>query len=170
MTESLYASIAKVIWLDFQDESIYSQVASGAIENVDISIDDIAESLSGRTLVSGEAPIDIEAELSELGWLSQDAFLVEPLIRAFLNYSLSADGLGIESLSMWLSPEVMDAILHKRNTHIVHTFLTSGKDTVIMVYGALHFQWVYDLLKADNPDWHIVRVDPLYPYSYPYVK
>lgn len=64
-----------------------------------------------------------------------------------------------------MDPQVMDVVLHKRNEHIVDTLISQQEGTgIVLVYGALHFQGVYSLLRANDPSWHIDSIEPRYPY------
>ena len=61
--------------------------------------------------------------------------------------------------------QLMDVLLHSRNAHIVDTLYkeTNGSG-VVLVYGALHFQGVYELLRARDPSWRVDSIEPRYPY------
>ncbi len=63
------------------------------------------------------------------------------------------------------TPELFMAILHDRNVHIVSTLEADNHTHFVLIYGALHFQGIYDLLKTHDPNWKIISIEPLYPYS-----
>ncbi len=59
-----------------------------------------------------------------------------------------------------------EVILRKRNEHVVDTLIREKSASgVVLVYGALHFQGMYDLLLARDPSWHIDSIEPRYPYK-----
>lgn len=66
MTKTLYENFASLFGLASQDNSIYTGVASGSLQNVDISLDDIMN-LIGTGMISPTAePLDLEAEIATL--------------------------------------------------------------------------------------------------------
>ena len=163
MTGTLYAKFASTLGLQAQDQRLYTGVLSGSIENVDISIDDIMKLVGTGIVTPIREPLDIEAELSSVDFSNQ-WFLLSPLLRAVLNYSIKNDG-SLESMAELLSPELFTAILHDRNVHIVSRLEADTHSHFALVYGALHFQGIYTLLRSHDSNWKILSISPLYPYS-----
>lgn len=58
-----------------------------------------------------------------------------------------------------------DAILTSRNQKIVDTYREKNASHAIMLYGALHFEGIYSLLKAYDPKWNIKNFEAMYPYQ-----
>ena len=86
-------------------------------------------------------------------------------MRSMLNFFLRNNS-SLDSLASGFSPEVFDVILHDRNAFIVKTLEADTQKNIVLVYGALHFQGIYDLLKTHDPKWKILSVESLYPYSF----
>jgi hypothetical protein len=63
-----------------------------------------------------------------------------------------------------LDQDLISAILDRRNTHLVTLFKQRNDTKAVFVYGALHFDGVYALLKSQDPNWNIIDFSPLYPY------
>ena len=80
-------------------------------------------------------------------------------MNASLRYSLSSDGL----LDM-LDEKTVEALLDKRNRIVVDTFLENDTKNAVFLYGALHFDGMYALLKSKDARWKIESHEPLYPY------
>ena len=69
ITKTLYENFSTLFGLASQDDVLYEHVASGSLQNVDISLDDIMNLIgTGGIAASGslEAPIDLEAEIATL--------------------------------------------------------------------------------------------------------
>jgi hypothetical protein len=167
MTETLYDRFASQMWLVAQDQFLYARLATGSVRNVDISLDVLMWRV-GTGARSSVPPIDLEAELAQFDAFS-DGLLMAPFFRAVLNY-LIAHNTFLDSYTSVFTPEVADIILHDRNEYIVETLLSDPSDRIVIVYGALHFQWVYELLRSEDAGWKITDIEQFYPYSFPYVK
>ena len=108
-------------------------------------------------------PIDMEMELSSLDKNSQ-GFLLPLLMRAILDYFIKNDG-SLDNMTASFPPELFRAILHDRNSHIVSTLEADDHLHFALVYGALHFQGIYEILRSHDPNWKILSITPIYPYS-----
>lgn len=86
-------------------------------------------------------------------------------MRSMLNFFLKNDG-SIDTLTSGFPPQVFNAILHDRNAFIVKKLEADSQKNIVLVYGAMHFQGIYDLLKSHDPNWKILSVESLYPYSF----
>jgi hypothetical protein len=89
--------------------------------------------------------------------------LFQYIIRWVLNLSLRT-ATDSDILIETLDPDLMWAILDARNRHLVSTFRERWDTKAVFVYGALHFDGVYALLKSQDPNWNIIDFSPLYPY------
>lgn len=113
--------------------------------------------------LSRTEPIDIEAELSSLDRNSH-GFLLPLLMRAVLDYFIKNNG-SLDNMIVSFPPELFRAILHDRNVHIVSTLEADDHLHFALVYGALHFQGIYEILRSHDPNWKILSITPIYPYS-----
>lgn len=159
-----YIDLADSLGMTAQDESLFDGIGKKQLKNVDISIDDIVTlSLSGGSMLSGEAiPVDMSAELAKIP-LRWEGTLFAYMMRSLMNLTLKyTSSLDISSLGM--DPRLFDTIVEKRNKYVVDSYIASGHQKVVFLYGALHFQGMYDLLRRSNPDWNILTLEPLYPY------
>lgn len=64
-THTLYPTLAKSLSLVAQDDSLYAGIASGSLQNVDLSLDAIVEYIGTGVSVPA-LPRDIEAELMRI--------------------------------------------------------------------------------------------------------
>lgn len=160
-----YTTMANIIGMVAQNNSLFSWIKKEAIKNVDISIDDIVSlTASWKTLsqIHTSAPVDIEAELASFSSLTHNQ-VFSYIVRSIMNFSLKNND-SLDLIASGIDPDLMDTILTKRNSHVVNDFLKGKDQKVIFLYGGLHFQWMYELLKARNPKWKILSIEPRYPY------
>ncbi len=158
-----YESMANALGMVAQDKSLFSGLKKESLKNVDISIDDIVSlTSSSSTLSSSDAPIDLEAEFAKLPSFADNS-LFAYMMQAVMNFSLKYDT-SFDLLSSGIDSGLLDTILSKRNHYVVDTFIKGSDQKVVFLYGGLHFQGMYDLLKIANPEWKILAVEARYPY------
>ena len=167
-TETLYDTVALLAWLESQsNESLYAGISTGALVSVDLSIDDIVNLIGDtQSTVSGEI-VDIERDLSQAleGIGTQEQSLLALSFRALLSWSLK-NSWDIESaLMQWDKAGVFRAIIEKRNDPIVKYIQEHPGQKIAIVYGALHFNWVYAELQKLNANWKIQSIESIYPYK-----
>lgn len=166
-TETLYDTIALLTGFEAQDnDTLYAWVSTGSITSVDVSIDDIVWLIGDSApLVSWEIP-DIERELSGAlqGITDKDKKLLSYSFRGILNWTLKSSGDIENALMEWDKAGVFRAIIEKRNDPIVEYIRTHPGQKIAIVYGALHFNWVYAWLQRLSPNWKIVDIVHTYPY------
>lgn len=102
-------------------------------------------------------------EFKSLRDTSNNAWALSYIFRSILNasirYSLSPD-----AMFETLGPETMQALLDRRNQKVVDTHSEKDTKNSVFLYGALHFEGIYSLLKSRDPRWRIVSHEPIYPY------
>ncbi len=164
MTKTLYSNFSTLFGLVSQNDDLYEGIAPWNIQNVDISLDDIMGLIGTGTRIPEVSPVDIEAELAMLQW-SEKWPLLAPFMRSVLNFLLKNEG-SIDVFASGFPSEVFNTILHDRNEYIVATLESDSHKNIVLVYGALHFQGIYDLLRSHDSNWRILSVEALYPYSF----
>ncbi len=164
MTHSLYSTLAGSIGLVAQGSGLYTGIPAWSLQNGDISIDTIISLIGTGNQVPESTPIDLENELRNITERT-DNFLFGPLIRAFLNFLLRSGG-DIDLPMETLPGKLYHTILYERNLHLVNAIEASDQKNIVLVYGALHFEGIYSLLRSHDPKWSISSIKPLYPYSY----
>lgn len=85
-----------------------------------------------------EPPLDPSKEIQSLR-NAHTGPLFGYIIRGLMNFSLSYV-IGTDIALEAMDPDLRDAILTKRNNHLVETFLSDSTTNVVIVYGALHFE------------------------------
>lgn len=158
-----YDEIARLISLEAQTDRIYESVASGSVSSVDLSIDEIMSLIPPSTSTGETTIVDPSAELARIAEASRGP-LLPYVARALLNLSLRYTHLSDVALDA-LDPSLRQAILDRRNSHIVDTLIASPEQDVVIVYGALHFDGVYTLLQSRDTNWKVTSITPYFPYQ-----
>jgi pheromone shutdown protein TraB len=65
-----------------------------------------------------------------------------------------------------LDPSTVEALLDKRNRIVVDTYIRENPKEAVFLYGALHFDGIFQLLKEQDSRWEIQSLEPLYPYTH----
>ena len=154
-TPTLYSRISDTIGFAPQDNSyLFSGVPTEQRASVDISLDDIVRLASWSILTPQASVVDIEKELENITTLSEhDKLFLHCISRAFFQWALLQSDT-LEKDMFWDSA-LFDVILHTRNQKIIDYIEKHPKQKIAVVYGALHFSWVYDALHTKNPLWKI---------------
>lgn len=53
--------------------------------------------------------------------------------------------------------DIFSVILDDRNLHIVNAIESREDEKIFIIYGLMHFEWVYDILKKRDPNWEIIK-------------
>lgn len=168
-TDDLYDQLALLMWMEAQDNTIlYAWVDTGSLVSVDLSLDDITALLTSGsgTTASGSVP-DIGTIFHEiLPTLSpQEHTLIRYSSRALMNWSLRNSHDIQTAILAWEKAELFSVILDKRNESIIRYVQEHPGEKIAIVYGALHFNGIYEWLQRLSPDWKIVSIKPKYPYD-----
>jgi hypothetical protein len=155
-TPTLYSRISDTLGFVPQDNSyLFSWVPPKQRVSVDMSLDEIVRLASWSTLTPHASVIDIEKELANIPVMDdKNRLFLHFVSRAFFQWALLQSDT-LEKDIFWDSV-LFDVILHTRNQKIIDYIEKNPKQNIAVVYGALHFSWVYDALRDKNPLWHIV--------------
>jgi len=166
-TDTLYNTLALFTGFEAQNnDSLYAWISTGSLVSVDISIDDIVWLMwQHPQIVSWEIRnIEWELSLALKNITDKDQKLLHYMFRGVLNWTLK-NSVDIESTLMdWEQAGLFRAIIEKRNDPIVEYIRTNPGEKIAIVYGALHFNWVYASLQRFSPAWKIVDIGHTYPY------
>lgn len=166
-----YENMSKLYGLTNQDNSKFLWLINDLDYNIDITIDDIMEKYSKEKLISGvqnrtyTQPIDITTEIiNELSQIRENELKVLRYInKSFINVIIKSENLQTAIQSAFTDKELFHVILDKRNEVLSKKIIESQDTKIIITYGLLHFQWVFELLKQNDIKWRIEKIDYLYP-------
>ena len=156
-----YGQIARMFGLTAQEKSLYDGISTGSLISADISIDDIMTVIGTGKVIDDTPPADIATELEKLSLGESPLFHF--IMRGMLNLSLRAST-STDILMDSLDQDLIAVILDRRNAHVVNLFKQRNDTKAVFVYGALHFDGIYTLLRQNDPNWNIIDFSPLYPY------
>ena len=135
--------------------------------NVDISIDEIVEIYESKnpeniqetgSWSNLEKIYNIEEEvLSQLDNLSgKELFLIRYFNQAVINFIMKHDGLRDSILSLTGRDDIFKVILDDRNEFLAENIIESDFKKIYILYGLMHFQWVLEILQANDPSWKVI--------------
>jgi pheromone shutdown protein TraB len=157
-----YDHIAEMIGMRAQGSGLYMDVPQTLQRYPDISVDELISFIGTGSMIARE-PIDVEKTLSLEGITPIWKWMIRESMRALMNISLKTDA-SSDILMEVFPPKLKIAILDKRNEYLVNAYLRESPPEAIFLYGALHFEGVYELLKKSDPSWKIISIQSLYPY------
>jgi hypothetical protein len=161
LSSGTYTDIAGIMGMTSQDNSLYDGVKEEQITHADLSVDDIVSNFTTGA-IRNENPVDISKELSVISaneFGRKWAYILRGVMNASLRYTVSGDG-----LFALLDAQTVEALLDKRNQIVIDTYLRENQPKAILLYGALHFEGMYTILKSQDARWQILTLEPIYPY------
>lgn len=163
LSTGTYSDVAQVIGLVAQDSTLFDGISPSSMTGVDLNLDQIVALMGSGKQASLDPPLDPSLEVGALANMNTGP-LLPYIFRWFLNFTLSS----LSSTDFFLDtldPGIRQAIIEKRNQYVVDTFLSDKNQNVVIVYGALHFEGIYAILRSKDPLWNIVTIKPYYPYK-----
>lgn len=168
--KSLYTNISKLYGLREQRNDEFLKLVNDRDTNVDISIDDIITKYEKRLKENGNQkktapPIDLSPLVNESlkNIWPRELVVFSYLNRGIMNFIMKNSTAQDAIISASGQQDIFATILQDRNEHLANTILESKDDNIFVIYGMLHFEWVYELLQTKNPAWHIAKLEVEYP-------
>lgn len=167
--ENLYASIAKIIGLQEQNNDVlYQNIDKKNLVFPDISVDQVAKLLwEYRDPIIGKnnpiSPRDFDQINNSLS-IPQKWLLQKVMMAVFSSFQKIALNPHYDVYSDEKIQKLMQVILHERNKPVAEYILKNPDKNIAVVYGALHFEGVFDILKQSDSSWSIVSLEPFFPY------
>jgi hypothetical protein len=171
--KNLYKNFSKLYWVTNQDNSIFLWLVNDLDFNVDLNMDEIVtkyeEKINSKPAwvkeFKSKLPIDankiIIDTLSKLN--SRQLKVLVYTNQAILNFIIWSEATQSFLTDNFTNKDLFDVILWKRNEVLSKAIIESKYNNIYITYWLLHFNWVFELLKKDNPKWHIVSQNNLYP-------
>ncbi len=136
--------------------------------SVDLSIDDIVKLMGTGSIIASTGSVeDVESDILELipHMNYQEKIFISWMARGFLNWSLKQS----EDINMIMASSdqsnLFETIIDRRNDKIVEYIITHPKKKIVVVYGALHFNGVYESLQKRDKNWITSKIQSITPYS-----
>jgi pheromone shutdown protein TraB len=58
-------------------------------------------------------------------------------------------------LSLVWNQDLFSVIIDERNEVLAQAIIQSEENNIFVIYGLMHFEWVFNLLKASDSKWEI---------------
>lgn len=169
--EKTYENMSKLYGLVNQNNQLFLWQVNDLDFNVDISIDDVMakyENIKSEAWISTrnyKAPLDawelIGNELSKLN--PRELTVLRYINKSFINMIVKSQWLQQSIQDNFSNKELFAVILDERNKVIADKIITSEDTKIIMTYGLLHFEWIFQILKQHDIKWRIEKIDYLFP-------
>lgn len=167
----LYDNMSKLYDWVAQNNDDFLWIVNNLDFNVDLSMDEVIKIYEEKNMIAnswaiynGEVLdvnqiIDYEFELLN----PREKKLLIEFNKALLNLVIRNDSNVRELLKSNLNSNLSSVILDERNKNLVENINSSEYNKIFIIYWALHFDWVYKLLKENDSEWEIIDTKLLYP-------
>jgi len=159
-----YQNLSTLYGTEAQNNEDFLNIINNKDYNIDLSIDEIMALYNERNILNWSASIneevyDVSEELfSRLSKLNQKQLtLLRFINQAFLNFIMKNDSLRDGIIENFWNTDIFSVILDDRNLHIVNAIESREDEKIFIIYGLMHFEWVYDILKKRDPNWEIIK-------------
>jgi len=169
--KNTYASLSKIYGLINQDNKKFLGLVNGYDFNVDVTIDDIMTQYDAIKTPQSvnplvwDTPVDMSTEIVE--WLAKvwpnKLKVLQYLNRGLINAIIKSDGVQSTIYDNFTNKDLFQVILHNRNLVLASAIEDSKYNHIVTLYGLLHFQWIYEILKNDDIRWRIEKIEYLHP-------
>ena len=168
--KNTYSQMSKLYWLVQQENELFLGLVNDLDYNVDISIDEIIKyyedlKIQNNIYRTYKTPIDVNQmiiqELSKLN--DKELKILRYINKSFVNMIIKNKNLQKIIYDNFTNKELFEIILNKRNEIIAKKIINSPDKNIVMIYGMLHFDWIFDILKQHDIRWKIIKINYLYP-------
>lgn len=165
---NLYENFSKLYGVVAQDNDIFLGLENNKDYNIDLNLDEVMELYHEKTnswsknTASTKAPENMSVLLKEsIEHLSQNQLrALQYINQSLLNFIVKHDALRNSIMERFWNPDIFHVILEERNEHLVEEILRSSDDKIFILYGLMHFEGVFKLLKEKDSRWNIIETSP----------
>lgn len=167
----LYYYMSKLFDWVAQDNNEFLWIVNNLDFNVDLSMDEVMKIYEEKNMQSNSwvlnswEILDVKQKIDyQFDALKpkEKKILVE-INKSFFNLVIRNDSKVRELLKSSLNWDLSSVILDERNKNLVENINSSEYNKIFIIYWALHFDWVYKLLKENDSEWEIIDTKLLYP-------
>jgi len=164
----LYDNFSKLYGVVAQNNEDFLNIENNLDYNIDINIDEIMDIYRQTTALrsdetkssfmqSSEVQDVNSLILEQLAWLSKSQLKVIRYInQSLLNFMIKQEKLRNMIVEKVANQDLFSVILDQRNAHVVSEIQARWDAKIFIIYGLMHFQWVFELLKTQDPNWEII--------------
>lgn len=166
----LYKNLSELYWVSFQNNDDFLWIINDSDFNIDLDISRIIQIYEEKIKSKSKQTknlefIDISSEINKyLTYLTQrEKILMLEINKALLNFVIKNNSIILNNIDSIWNPELFNVILDERNKNLVNELIESNHSKIFVLYWAMHFDWIYKLLKENNNNWTIIDTKLLYP-------
>lgn len=163
----LYDNFSKLYWVVAQDNSDFLTLENNLDYNIDIDIDQIMDIYREKTALWDNA--EKKSFLQSEGTQDMNAIIINQLAelnnrqltalryinQSLLNFMIKQENLRNIIVEKVANQDLFSVILDSRNEHIVQEIQDRWDEKIVIIYWLMHFDWVFELLKEQDPNWQI---------------
>ncbi len=167
----LYDNFSKLYWVVAQDNEDFLWLENNLDYNIDINIDQIMEIYRKKTatnsqdsassFLQSEATMDMNSlvinQLSQLN--ERQLWALRYINQSLLNFMIKQENLRNLIVEKVANRDLFSVILDSRNEHIVSEIMARWDEKIVIIYGLMHFEWVFELLQQQDPNWEIINTN-----------
>lgn len=168
LNEGTYDRLSELYGVVAQDNSYFLWLVNNKDKNVDLDINEIVEIYKQNTtasengeqtqlqkITSVQESYDIDTYIDSLSQKEKD--FLKYINQAFMNMIIKNGYIRTGIMKALWNDDIFAVILDDRNAHLVRAITQNPETDIFIIYGLMHFDGVYELLKAENPSWEIVK-------------
>lgn len=158
-------------------QTLFQNIPAEMQHSVDLSVDDLMEYMDAWGAFSGTHMVSHSGS-STLSWadiegIMQMAYndvslkerqLIGVSLRILMNMMLKNIPQWTDGLEAVFPPGMAQAVVHARDERVVEYVLSHSDTTVVIPYGQLHFDGIYQWLRREDEQWKIESIEPAIPY------
>ncbi|EKD66802.1 MAG: hypothetical protein ACD_49C00009G0027 [uncultured bacterium (gcode 4)] len=173
-SKQTYIDLSKLYWLREQRNNEFLWLVNTDDFNVDTTIDEIVSQYEAKywvvtkmqnQIIKQETPFDVEKYVAEIvsTFNDREMKILIYVNRAIMNFIVKSQTIQDFALEKSGSKNVFDIILNNRNKILATEIQETEHKKMYVLYGLLHFKWVFNILQKSDPNWQIVSVKYYYP-------
>jgi hypothetical protein len=163
----LYDNFSKLYWVTAQDNNDFLGLINNLDYNIDLNLDQVMSlyrekvwtwSIENWWILVNDTVHNLNDEvIGQLAALSpRELTVLRYINQGILNFMIKHEWLREFLISKLANQDIFSVILDDRNKHIVQEILARDDEKIIILYGLMHFNWVLELLQADDKSWEII--------------
>jgi len=165
-----YEILAHLYGLEAQDNNSFLWIENNKDYNIDLNLDEIMNiyskipqeqvTLSWSGEVSPSVYDVSEELLKSLSSLSKrEVMLMRYFNQSLMNFMIKHPKVQETMLTLLKKEDIFTVILDDRNKHLVQNISLSKEKDIFVIYGLMHFDWVFKMLQELDSNWKIIKTD-----------
>lgn len=176
--KDLYKNFSKLYGLVFQNNQDFLWKYNNLDFNIDTDLDTVMEQYNKKILSQKishknskethiEVPLDLSAQIiNTLSSLTpRQLQILIYMNQGILNFLVQSDSTKKLLQDNFANETLFEIILHERNKIVIQEIIDSEYDKIFVIYGQLHFQWIFEWLKQNDNNWKIISTKKYYPIT-----